>query len=58
MRSTGPSAAETAQFRSLLLEWFSAHKRDLPWRATREPYLVWVSEIMLQQTRVSAVLGH
>src|ERR1700736_6515010 len=58
MRSTGPSAAETAKFRSLLLEWFSAHKRDLPWRATREPYLVWVSEIMLQQTRVNAVLGH
>ncbi|MBQ5338370.1 MAG: A/G-specific adenine glycosylase [Oscillospiraceae bacterium] len=39
----------------LLLEWFAAHKRDLPWRRDREPYHVWLSEIMLQQTRVEAV---
>ena len=38
-----------------LLEWFAAHKRDLPWRRDREPYHVWLSEIMLQQTRVEAV---
>ena len=34
------------------------HKRDLPWRSDREPYRVWLSEIMLQQTRVLAVLEH
>ncbi len=38
-----------------LLPWFAEHARDLPWRADREPYHVWVSEIMLQQTRVEAV---
>jgi A/G-specific adenine glycosylase len=41
-----------------LLNWYRAHKRDLPWRATRDPYRIWVSEIMLQQTRVAAVLEH
>lgn len=39
----------------LLLPWFSEHARSLPWRADREPYHVWLSEIMLQQTRVEAV---
>lgn len=38
-----------------LLAWYSVHKRDLPWRHTRDPYRIWVSEIMLQQTRVEAV---
>ena len=41
-----------------LLPWYREHKRDLPWRADREPYHVWVSEIMLQQTRVEAVKGY
>lgn len=41
-----------------LLEWYSEHKRDLPWRREPTPYHVWVSEIMLQQTRVQAVLGY
>jgi A/G-specific adenine glycosylase len=44
--------------RDALLAWYGAHKRDLPWRATRDPYRIWVSEIMLQQTRVAAVLEH
>ena len=43
---------------SLLLPWYYANKRDLPWRADREPYHIWVSEIMLQQTRVEAVKGY
>jgi A/G-specific adenine glycosylase len=43
-------------FRAALLRWFAGHRRDLPWRRTRDPYCIWVSEIMLQQTRVSAVL--
>ncbi len=38
-----------------LLPWFADHKRDLPWRRDREPYHIWLSEIMLQQTRVEAV---
>lgn len=41
-----------------LLPWYEQNKRDLPWRQTRDPYRVWVSEIMLQQTRVEAVLGY
>jgi A/G-specific adenine glycosylase len=47
--------AETRRFRRLLLNWFNENARDLPWRRTRDPYAIWVSEIMLQQTRVSAV---
>ena len=42
----------------VLLPWYREHKRDLPWRADREPYHIWVSEIMLQQTRVEAVKGY
>ena len=45
-------------FRNKLLAWYDAHARDLPWRASRDPYRVWVSEIMLQQTRVAAVIEH
>ena len=40
-----------------LLRWFDREKRSLPWRGTRDPYRIWVSEIMLQQTTVAAVLG-
>ena len=42
----------------LLLPWYRENKRDLPWRKDREPYHIWVSEIMLQQTRVEAVKGY
>lgn len=48
----------TKNFRSKLLEWFDENRRDLPWRKTRDPYRIWISEIMLQQTRVQAVLEH
>ena len=41
-----------------LLQWYGEHARDLPWRREPTPYRVWVSEIMLQQTRVAAVLGY
>ncbi|MGB7602444.1 MAG: A/G-specific adenine glycosylase [Candidatus Sulfotelmatobacter sp.] len=41
-----------------LLAWYDTHHRDLPWRANRDPYRVWLSEIMLQQTRVAAVIDH
>jgi A/G-specific adenine glycosylase len=46
------------RFREHLLQWFDQHKRDLPWRQDRDPYRVWLSEIMLQQTRVAAVIDH
>ncbi|MFY9645002.1 MAG: A/G-specific adenine glycosylase [Terriglobales bacterium] len=45
-------------FRRALLGWYDAHRRDLPWRKTRDAYRIWISEIMLQQTRVAAVLDH
>src|SRR3954470_9191447 len=41
-----------------LLNWFSQAARDLPWRRTRDPYAIWVSEIMLQQTQVKTVLPY
>ena len=47
-----------SQLPGLLLPWYELHKRDLPWRKDREPYHVWLSEIMLQQTRVEAVKGY
>jgi A/G-specific adenine glycosylase len=42
----------------LLLDWFAANARDLPWRRTRDPYAIWVSEIMLQQTQVKTVIPY
>jgi A/G-specific adenine glycosylase len=50
--------SEQGEFRRLLLGWFDDNARDLPWRRTRDPYAIWVSEIMLQQTRVAAVIEH
>ena len=45
-------------FASALLEWYAANKRDLPWRQDRDPYRIWVSEVMLQQTRVDTVIPY
>src|SRR5947209_8877781 len=44
--------------RTELLRWYGAHRRDLPWRRTRDPYAIWISETMLQQTRVAAVIPY
>ena len=44
------------QLQRALLAWYDQNRRDLPWRKSRDPYRIWVSEIMLQQTRVAAVL--
>ena len=44
-----------AQLRGRLLEWYARNRRDLPWRRTADPWAIWVSEIMLQQTRVAVV---
>jgi len=47
-----------AAFSRKLLDWYLANRRDLPWRRTRDPYHIWVSEIMLQQTRVDTVIPY
>src|SRR2546428_7042053 len=49
---------ELSTFRKQLLGWFRQFQRDLPWRHTKDPYRVWVSEIMLQQTRVAAAIPY
>ena len=46
------------RLRASILRWYLAHRRDLPWRRTRDPYAIWVSEIMLQQTRVETVVPY
>jgi A/G-specific adenine glycosylase len=49
---------DIAGVRRGLLKWYRNHKRDLPWRRTEDPYRIWISEIMLQQTRVAAVVPY
>src|SRR5437870_11570548 len=49
---------ELATFRKQLLAWFRQFRRDLPWRRTKDPYRIWLSEIMLQQTRVAAAIPY
>ena len=53
-----PPTAWKRQFRRRLLAWYRRHARDLAWRRTNDPYGVWVSEIMLQQTQVATVAGY
>ena len=45
-------------FRKLLLHWYSLHKRELPWRDICDPYRIWISEIILQQTRIAQGLDY
>jgi A/G-specific adenine glycosylase len=54
----GHDQARRAALRAALLRWFGLARRDLPWRRTRDPYAVWVSETMLQQTRVLTVVPY
>jgi A/G-specific adenine glycosylase len=56
MMATRPATVRKLQRE--LLAWFDANARDLPWRRSADPYHIWVSEIMLQQTRVTAVLDY
>jgi A/G-specific adenine glycosylase len=49
---------QVAAFQKNLLEWFRQFQRDLPWRNTKDPYRIWLSEIMLQQTRVAAAIPY
>jgi A/G-specific adenine glycosylase len=56
--NSGVAGIDLARFRGALLRWYDQHRRELPWRESRDPYRIWVSEVMLQQTRVAAVLDH
>src|SRR5271167_2584467 len=49
---------EAALFRTRLMNWYKSHARELPWRGVNDPYRTWLSEVMLQQTRVAAVIEH
>jgi A/G-specific adenine glycosylase len=51
------SGVDERELRQQLLAWFDAGRRDLPWRRTSDPYRIWVSEVMLQQTQVDRVVG-
>jgi A/G-specific adenine glycosylase len=55
-RVSSPATMSPHRIVPLLLEWFGRNARDLPWRRTRDPYAIWVSEIMLQQTQVKTVV--
>jgi A/G-specific adenine glycosylase len=57
-RAPGPDASRVAALRERLLAWYRANRRDLPWRHTRDPYAIWLSEAMLQQTRVETVIPY
>ena len=52
------SKLDIPRFQKNLLRWYRKHKRDLPWRQTNDPYKIWISEIMLQQTTVAAVVAY
>lgn len=56
--SAHDGGARDAAVRARLLSWYRAHRRDLPWRRTSDAYAVWISEVMLQQTRVDTVLPY
>ncbi len=59
--SKGPKLADQMDLvvlRQSLGQWFHVNQRDLPWRRTKDPYCIWVSEVMLQQTRVAAVIPY
>ncbi len=56
--STTLDARWKQQFRRRLLKWYAVHERDLPWRRSQNPYRVWVSEVMLQQTQVATVQAY
>ena len=53
-----PQGRDLVRFRKQLLSWFRQFQRDLPWRRDQDPYRIWLSEIMLQQTRVAAVIPY
>jgi A/G-specific adenine glycosylase len=57
-RGSGLLDVDPSVLRRKLMSWYRDHARELPWRGVRDPYRTWVSEVMLQQTRVAAVVAH
>src|SRR5689334_5351168 len=57
-RKRTPNNKAGRKFIEPLLTWFAQNKRQLPWRDTRDPYRIWISEVMLQQTRVATVIPY
>ena len=53
-----PVPTDTSALAQALLAWYHTVKRDLPWRQTHDPYAIWVSEVMLQQTQVKTVMSY
>src|SRR5437016_7676260 len=53
-----PTLPQPLAIRKALARWYESQRRDLPWRRTQDPYAIWISEIMLQQTRVAAVIPY
>jgi len=53
-----PSQEWIASVQESILDWYKVHRRDLPWRRTTDPYAIWISEVMLQQTQVATVLPY
>ncbi|MBN1681581.1 MAG: A/G-specific adenine glycosylase [Anaerolineae bacterium] len=58
MKNTGHDFTAPHALHDDLIAWFEAHKADLPWRRTHDPYVIWLSEIMLQQTQVTTVIPY
>jgi len=58
MTASSSSRTTRAPWAPALLGWYRRSRRDLPWRATRDPYRIWVSEVMLQQTQVATALPY
>ncbi|HKD38274.1 MAG TPA: A/G-specific adenine glycosylase, partial [Pirellulales bacterium] len=56
--SPWPAGSWRLRFRRPLMAWYARNARDLPWRQNRDPYRIWISEIMLQQTTVTAVVPY
>ena len=56
--AAAPTELDPPIFRRRLMNWYRTHARELPWRGVTDPYRTWVSEVMLQQTRVAAVVEH
>src|SRR6267378_6209649 len=58
LRLVTNSRQRYARIVSTLIQWYRTHARDLPWRRSTDPYAIWISEIMLQQTQVKTVIPY
>ena len=58
MSNTKSETLNPSLFQKALLKWYDVHKRDLPWRHTSDPYAIFISEMMLQQTQVKTVIPY